>query len=82
MTKLSDHTEFKFSETGLMPNLKPSASFDVAHYQTLLDAPDLSAEQKTELLQALWTMITCLVDLGFEVLPTKHKNDKPEGTNK
>ena len=46
-----------------------SVAFDVEKYQVYLDDPALSAEQKEELLRALWTIISAFVELGFGVHP-------------
>ncbi|WP_156916888.1 hypothetical protein [Leisingera aquimarina] len=46
-----------------------TTSVDVDRYQELLDAPDLSDEEKQNLLQALWTIIVSLVELGYQVHP-------------
>lgn len=44
---------------------------DVEHYQTYLDDNDLSKEQKTDLVNALWTVIVAFVDLGYGVHPVQ-----------
>jgi hypothetical protein len=33
----------------------------------MLDAPDMSEDQKKELLEALWLFVVSFVDLGFDV---------------
>ncbi|MDV7142026.1 hypothetical protein R3X27_04950 [Tropicimonas sp. TH_r6] len=40
-------------------------SVNIGKYQEMIDDPDLSNEQKKELVHALWTIIVSLVDLGF-----------------
>jgi hypothetical protein len=48
---------------------RPSLKLDVEHYQNLLDAPDMSASEKRQLIEALWTLIVSFIDLGYEVSP-------------
>lgn len=42
---------------------------DARKYQAWLDDPDLSDEQKGQIIEALWKIILCFVDLGFGVSP-------------
>lgn len=42
---------------------------DTAKYQAYLDDPDLSDEQKEQIVEALWQIILCFVDLGFGISP-------------
>lgn len=42
---------------------------DTAKYQEYLDDPDLSNEQKEQIVEALWTIIIAFVDLGYGVSP-------------
>lgn len=42
---------------------------DVEKYQAWLDDPALSDEQKGQILEALWKIVLCFVDLGFGVSP-------------
>ena len=44
---------------------------DVERYQALLDHPDLSDEQRREILEALWLLVMTFVDLGFSVHPVQ-----------
>ena len=44
---------------------------DLDHYQSYLDDPDLTADQKTEIVTALWTIIPAFVELGFGVHPAQ-----------
>lgn len=44
---------------------------DVEKYQAYLDDPSLSDEQRAEIIQALWTIITAFVELGFGVHPVQ-----------
>lgn len=44
---------------------------DLDHYQNYLDDPSLSADQKKEIIEALWTIITAFVELGFGVHPAQ-----------
>lgn len=59
------------SELGVALEKAPQKSLqiDVAKYQAMLDAPDLSASQKEQVIKALWQIIACFVDLGYGVSP-------------
>lgn len=45
---------------------------DVAKYQAWLDDPALSDQQREQIIEALWTIIMCFVDLGFGVSPLEN----------
>ncbi|MEQ8342214.1 MAG: hypothetical protein RLP08_03420 [Marinovum algicola] len=51
---------------------------DLDHYQSYLDDPDLTADQKTEIVTALWAIITAFVELGFGVHPAQQACGKPQ----
>jgi len=53
---------------------------DLDHYQSYLDDPSLSADQKEEIIGALWTIITAFVELGFGVHPVQQACGKPQTT--
>lgn len=74
MSKLLDSLEFQVSETGNHPSRTPTATFDIERYQSFLEAPGLSDPQKEELLKTLWSMIVCLVELGFTVHTSENSN--------
>jgi hypothetical protein len=44
---------------------------DLDHYQSYLDDPALTSDQKEEIVGALWTIITAFVELGFGVHPAQ-----------
>jgi hypothetical protein len=48
---------------------RPIVTVDVKKYESWLDDPDLSEEQKEEFLQALWSIVVTFVELGFGVHP-------------
>jgi hypothetical protein len=48
---------------------KRHLEIDVARYQEYLDDPSLSEGQKTEIVEALWTIMMAFVDLGFGLHP-------------
>lgn len=57
----------QFSET-----LAPRAlTLDLEKYQPYLDDPDLSDDQKRAFLEALWSIITAFVDLGYGIHPVQ-----------
>lgn len=57
---------------------RPALTLDIDHYQALFDAPELTQDQKREMLEALWSLIVSFVDLGFDVSASetcgKHQN--------
>lgn len=53
---------------------------DVERYQAYLDDPALSADERTEIIKALWTIVSAFVELGFEVHPTQQACGKVEKT--
>lgn len=44
---------------------------DLEQYQTYLDENDLSDDQKSDFVNALWTVIVAFVDLGYGVHPAQ-----------
>ncbi|MDJ1008638.1 MAG: hypothetical protein QNJ13_12530 [Paracoccaceae bacterium] len=48
-----------------------TVTVDVDKYQEMLDGSGLSAEQKKQVLEALWSIIVMFIDLGFEVHPAQ-----------
>ena len=44
---------------------------DLERYQGYLDDPALCSEQKTKIVEALWSIITTFVELGFGVHPVQ-----------
>lgn len=50
---------------------KPSVGIDIEKYQAWLDDPDLTDNQKKQIIEALWSIIVAFVDLGFGVHPAQ-----------
>ena len=48
---------------------RKTLTLDTAKYQEMLDDPSLSEAQKEQIIEALWKIIVCFVDLGFGVSP-------------
>ena len=48
---------------------KKTLKVDVEKYLAWLEDPDLSAQQKEQIVEALWRIIICFVDLGYGVAP-------------
>lgn len=74
MSRISDNAEYQTSDTDINPSQVPTATLDIERYQNLLEAPELSDQQKEQLLKALWSMIVCLVEFGFQVKPNQNQN--------
>lgn len=51
---------------------------DLDHYQSYLDDPSLSPDQREEIVGALWMIISAFVELGFGVHPAQQACGKPE----
>ncbi len=61
------------ASSGLNPmNGQPIITVDVDEFEPLLKNPDLTEEQKRELLQALWNIVVAFIDFGFGVHPIQH----------
>lgn len=56
-------------KTGQAP---PSLKCDYDQYAACLEDCDLTDEQKREFLEAMWTIISAFVDLGFGHHPVQH----------
>lgn len=48
----------------------PTLTLDTERYQAMLDAPDLSEDQKRELIEALWQVVVGFIDLNVEIRRT------------
>lgn len=51
---------------------------DLEHFDALLDAPDVTEEQRRELLQTLWNIVVAVIDFKWQVQGT-HLTDTPCG---
>ena len=66
-----DHTNDRLSDHAFptAADAKRRIEVDVERYQHLLDNPDLTEEQKAQMLEALWSIIVNFVELGWGVHP-------------
>lgn len=48
----------------------PTLTLDTERYQAMLDAPDLSEDQKREMIETLWQVVVGFIDLNFEICAT------------
>ncbi len=65
---------------------EPKAStltLDVDYYQSFLDDTDIPEHKKQEFIEALWSIITAFVDLGFGIHPVQQatKQNTEESTS-
>jgi hypothetical protein len=61
---------------------KKTLRVDTAKYAAVLDDPELTYEQKEQIIEALWCIIICFVDLGYGVAPLQEACGKlPEITD-
>lgn len=44
---------------------------DVERYQAHLDDPEMTDEERRQVIEALWVIVSCFVELGFQVHPTQ-----------
>ncbi|SDY88809.1 hypothetical protein [Citreimonas salinaria] len=59
-----------------------SFEIDTENYQALLDDPSLDPEFRRQFLEALWSIIVSLVELGFGVHPADTiENTTPQADN-
>ena len=56
-------------------------TLDVEKYQTMLDAPEMSAEERRQVLEALWLLVVSFVDLGFEVKSAENACGQAPGSD-
>ena len=42
-------------------------TLDAEKYQRMLDAPETTDFQRSEMIEALWFIVTAFVDLGFDI---------------
>lgn len=67
----NDNTELELNETESLPACAPdnrmigTPPLDVNKYRSHVENFDLTEEQKLELLETLWSIMTAFVDLGF-----------------
>lgn len=48
---------------------RPTLAIDIERYQAYLDGSNMTEAQKSEFLQALWSIVVNFVELGFDVHP-------------
>ena len=49
----------------------PTLHIDVEKYQSYLDDANISDEQKTEMIEILWSIVVSFVDMGFGIHPVQ-----------
>ena len=50
---------------------RPAVQFDWEDWREYLEDSDISDDQKRELIETLWAIVTGFVDLGFGLNPTQ-----------
>ena len=63
----SSFNEGDFPEDGRPAKAQPVARFEPEKYWDCVEDFDLTDEQKTELLQTLWAIMSAFVELGWSV---------------
>lgn len=51
---------------------------DVERYQAYLDDPEMTDEERRQVIEALWVIVSCFVELGFQVHPSQQVCGKVE----
>jgi len=54
---------------------RPALTLDVSLYEEYLADSDLTADQRREFLEALWTIVVSFVELGFGIHPVQQARD-------
>lgn len=62
------------------PHERTSLGIDAAYYQSFLDDLEISKNQKRELIETLWQIVTGFIELGFSVHPLNDVQNKIENT--
>jgi len=65
-------------ENAVQPKVNRRLDVDLERYQVYLDDPALSTEERTEVIEALWTIISGFVELGFNIHPVQQACGKVE----
>lgn len=52
--------------------IRRALTLDAEKYQRMLDAPETTDIQRGEMIDALWSIITAFVDLGFDIHPAEN----------
>lgn len=58
----------------------PALKLDVDFYQSFLDDTDIPEDKKREFIEALWSIITAFVDLGFGIHPVQQAMSQKSGS--
>ncbi|MFV1463226.1 hypothetical protein VW098_12225 [Phaeobacter sp. JH57H2] len=45
----------------------PALSINLDKYQSLIDSPDLSNEERREVVLSIWSMLMTLIDMGIDL---------------
>lgn len=48
-----------------------SLQVDVERYQAYLDDSEMTDKERSQVIEALWVIVSCFVELGFQVHPTQ-----------
>ena len=51
---------------------------DLDHYQAMLDHPKINDTRRREIIEALWKIICCFVEIGYQVQPAESCGQNPE----
>ena len=77
---LNDKSGQKGLSNSFDQSAKRTMTVDVERYQKYLDGSHMTAAEKEEFLQSLWTFIIGFVELGFGVHPLQEVCGKDAGT--
>ncbi|XWN32079.1 MAG: hypothetical protein ROR55_02895 [Devosia sp.] len=77
-TKHTPPTHNAPEEVAAGSGARPTLTIDWTLYAEALDHAHMSEAEKKDLIEALWTIIVCFVDLGFDLAPDAEAEDALE----
>jgi hypothetical protein len=63
--------------SGAATSRHTALTLDIARYEGMLTDPALSEAERTAILEALWEIVVCFVDLGFNKHPLQQVEAPP-----
>lgn len=85
MSKRLDETEIRkaieaaaSAEGSENPAIRRALQLDIGKYQAFLDDANLSEAQKSEMIEALWSIIVAFVEIGYGVHPVQEACEASE----
>lgn len=70
-TKIEEFNRTTNTLSQSKPHPLPALTLDVDYFQGFLDDPDISEDEKRELIEVIWSIVVSVIDLGFGVHPVQ-----------